>query len=282
VVNYTVGANATTYLNNTNVSWSVTYYYRVRAFNAAGVSGWSNTVSVRTAQPAAPTNLTATPSLPTANPLTITLRWTDNSAVETGFTIQRATNAGFSQNLTSFAAPPNPAGGTTTYADNTVALNTLYYYRVRAFNGAVTSGWTNTASALIGTLAAVIIDNGQAGTSSTGTWRVSAAPNPYGANSLWSYSGATYTWAFTPPTTATYRVSMWWTSLPSRSTAVPVRIWNGGTIANLTVNQTQNGGMWNVLGQWPMTAGATYRVTITAPPGSPPSTCADAVRFERL
>jgi hyaluronate lyase len=75
---------------------------------------------------------------------------------------------------------------------------------------------------------------------------------------------------------------MWWTSLATRSASVPVRIWNGGTIANLTVNQTQNGGMWNVLGQWPMTAGTTYRVTITAPTGSPPSTCADAVRFERL
>lgn len=130
---------------------------------------------------------------------------------------------------------------------------------------------------------AIIIDNGQPGTSSTGTWAVSGAPNPYGKNSVWSYSGATYTWYFKPSASGTYRVSMWWTSLSSRSKAVPVKIWkSGGTIAQLAVNQIENGGKWNVLGQWPMNEGTTYKVTITAPYGSPPSTCADAVKFEGL
>jgi hypothetical protein len=212
------------------------------------------------------------------------LQWTDNSAVETGFTLQRATDSAFGTNLTSFPIAANAAGGLTTYVDIGVVANTPYYYRVLAFNGAVASTWSNTASATIsGQSAVVIIDNGTTGTSSTGTWAVSGAPNPYGANSLYGTTGSTYTWSFTPAVTGTYRISMWWTALSTRYTAVPVRVWNGGTIANLTVNQTLNGGMWNILGQWPLTAGTSYKVTITVTPStSPPSTCADAVRFERM
>ncbi|HBG25528.1 MAG TPA: laccase [Phycisphaerales bacterium] len=284
LVTYIAGANAAGYLNNSGVALGTTYYFRVRATNAAGTSAWSNTVLVRVVYPADPTTLTATPSAPTANPITITLQWTDTSGIETGFVIQRATNSSFTTGLTTFSAPANTAGGATSYVDNSVVIDTLYYYRVQAVNGAIPSLWTNTASATVGasTPVTVIIDNGQTGTFSTGTWAPSGAPNPYGTNSVWSYSGATYTWSFTPAVSGTYRVSMWWTALASRSTSVPVRIWNGGTIANLTVNQTQNGGMWNVLGQYPFNAGTTYRITITAPNGSPPSTSADAVRFEKM
>jgi hypothetical protein len=135
----------------------------------------------------------------------------------------------------------------------------------------------------------VIVDNGQPGsTSKTGTWYNSAAPDPYSTGSLYGYSTtnppvtATYTWTYTPPATGTYRVSMWWTALSTRSTSVPVAIQNSGDTANVNVNQTQNGGMWNILGDYPMNAGTAYNVTITAPTGSPPSTCADAVKFEYL
>ncbi len=125
----------------------------------------------------------------------------------------------------------------------------------------------------------VIIDNGAAGTSSTGPWTASGAPNPYGANSVWSYSGATYTWSFKPTVTGTYRVSMWWTALSSRSSSVPVTIQYSGGTANAAINQQQNGGMWNVIGEYAFNAGTTYNIKITAPAGSPPSTCADAVKF---
>jgi PKD repeat protein len=124
-----------------------------------------------------------------------------------------------------------------------------------------------------------IIDNGDSRTSSTGTWQASTAAGAYGSNSLWSHSGATYTWTFTPATSGTYTLSMWWTALSSRSASVPVTIqYNGGT-GNSTLNQQQNGGQWNEVGQYSMLAGTAYNVTITAPAGSPPSTCADAVKF---
>ena len=60
----------------------------------------------------------------TANVLT----WVDNSLSETGFTIQRATNSGFTGTLTEFNLGPN----VTTYTD-TVAPGT-YFYRIRASN----------------------------------------------------------------------------------------------------------------------------------------------------
>jgi hypothetical protein len=128
----------------------------------------------------------------------------------------------------------------------------------------------------------VIIDNGDSRTSSTGTWAVSSAPNPYGVNSLWSYSGATYTWSFTPAQSAIYKVSMWWTQLTTRSSSVPVKITYGGQTTTVRINQQQNGGQWNELGEYSMDANSICKVTITAPSGSPPSTCADAVRFETI
>lgn len=129
-----------------------------------------------------------------------------------------------------------------------------------------------------------VIDNGQAGsTSFTGTWASSAAANPYSTGSIWSYNGATYTWILRPSVTGTYRVSMWWTALATRSANVPVTIQHSSGTAEAIINQTENGGQWNTIGEYTMNAGMAYEVKITAPgTESPPSTCADAVKFEYL
>jgi len=60
----------------------------------------------------------------------VTLTWTDNSAGETGFVIQRAKDSGFTQELTTFAADPD----TVTYIDASVVPGTTYYYRIKATN----------------------------------------------------------------------------------------------------------------------------------------------------
>jgi phosphodiesterase/alkaline phosphatase D-like protein len=67
------------------------------------------------------------------------LTWVDNSNNEASFTIQRATNLGFTANLTSFTVPAN----VTTFTDTTVAPNTRYRYRVFAVNGAGNSAFFN-------------------------------------------------------------------------------------------------------------------------------------------
>ena len=84
----TVGANVTSY-SNTGLTASTSYSYRVRAYNVAGDSDYSNTASAVTqaapALPAAPTNLTAT----AVSRSQINLAWTDNATNEDGFRIER-------------------------------------------------------------------------------------------------------------------------------------------------------------------------------------------------
>jgi PKD repeat protein len=124
----------------------------------------------------------------------------------------------------------------------------------------------------------VIIDNRDPETSQTGTWGVSGGPDPYGEDSVWSRDGSTFSWHFNPPQTGDYEVSMWWSEYPSRSTSVPVTVNHSGDSITVYVDQTQEGGQWNSLGQYHFESGSSYDITITAQPG-PSSTCADAVKL---
>ncbi len=122
-----------------------------------------------------------------------------------------------------------------------------------------------------------IIDNGSSQCSSSGPWLVSSGPNPYGKNSLYGETaGGSYT--FNSSNTGRLVVSLWWTSLGTRSTRVPVDIYDGSTRLNrVYVNQQQNGGKWNSLGQYSFTRGA--RVVIVSEGGGNNS-CADAVKLQ--
>ncbi len=132
-----VGANVTTY-SNTGLSAATTYYYRVRAYNGSGNSGYSNTASAKTADvpPAAPTALTAA----AVSSSQINLAWTQNSANETGFKIERS-----SDNVT-FAQIATVGANVVSYSNTGLSGNTTYYYRVRAYNTAGNSAYSNTAS----------------------------------------------------------------------------------------------------------------------------------------
>jgi FtsP/CotA-like multicopper oxidase with cupredoxin domain len=89
----------------------------------------------------APSGLTASAVVKNKKTATVTLNWTDNDTIGTGFLIQRADNAGFSLGVVNATV-----AGTVTTFNQTVARGKTFYYRVLAFNDTTQSDWSNTAS----------------------------------------------------------------------------------------------------------------------------------------
>jgi hyaluronate lyase len=125
----------------------------------------------------------------------------------------------------------------------------------------------------------ITIDNLGAGASSVGSWYVSGGPNPWGANSMVTWTpGETFTFSANLVSGKSYAVYAWWTESSCRYTAVPYQILNGAIVLDtVVVNQTANGGKWNLLGTYTFTGAAS--VVIRSAPSSGYSTNADAVRF---
>ncbi|MBI3008434.1 MAG: fibronectin type III domain-containing protein, partial [Candidatus Omnitrophica bacterium] len=129
-------ANTTTY-NDTGLSESTTYYYRVRAYNASGNSSYSNEANALTLA-AAPSGLSGT----AASASQIDLTWVDNSSGETGFRIERKAGAGGTYSEIAILT-----SDTTTYSDTGLSESTTYYYRVRAYNASGNSSYSDEANA---------------------------------------------------------------------------------------------------------------------------------------
>jgi len=156
LVTFTVGQNVVTY-TDTSYQKNRNYYYRVFARNVVGDtyaypapavgfphwtvnSGFSNTVG-------APSGTTTLISLTQANGNNkpVVVDWTYSpGGDQTGFTIERATNANFTVGRTVFKVGAN----VTTYSDTTISKGTLYYYRVAATNDLGMGPWSNVMSIL--------------------------------------------------------------------------------------------------------------------------------------
>jgi FtsP/CotA-like multicopper oxidase with cupredoxin domain len=136
---------------------SNTYWYRVLASNTVGDT-WnyadpainegaafptktvqSEPSPTATLAPAAPSNVAATAAAVSTNAARVTLTWTDDAGTETGFQIQRATNAEFTAGLATSTVGAN----VTTFTSGNVARGASFYFRVRARNAAGNSDWVN-------------------------------------------------------------------------------------------------------------------------------------------
>lgn len=126
---------------DTSVTGGNTYTYRIKAVNGGGESAYSNTASVSIMPaPAAPSNLVVTGAVTLKKESSVTLSWIDNSANESGFVLERATDAGFTANLVSTNVGPNVVTTTQTR----LLPATVYYFRIKAINLGGSSGWTST------------------------------------------------------------------------------------------------------------------------------------------
>ncbi|NJM14697.1 MAG: carbohydrate-binding protein [Bacteroidales bacterium] len=204
----TAAANANTY-SSTGLAASTQYYYRVRSYNTAGNSAYSDEANATTqsgsacnwtfaANEGGTVNISgtkdvrygangnyitktvtttigcnntafgsdpvpgvaktcevcetgSTPTVPTApsglsatatSSSQINLSWTDNSGNEDGFRIERKTGSGGT-----YAEIATAAANANTYSSTGLAASTQYYYRVRSYNTAGNSSYSNEANA---------------------------------------------------------------------------------------------------------------------------------------
>jgi fibronectin type 3 domain-containing protein len=136
-----VPANGTTYTDGGRAA-GTTYYYRVQAYETGGgLSPLSEIASAATLTSNTPPPAASNLSAQAASPSQINLAWTDNSANESGFRIERAIGSG------SFSLLASVGANVTAYADTGLTQNTTYSYRVMSFNGTGIAAPTNTASA---------------------------------------------------------------------------------------------------------------------------------------
>jgi hypothetical protein len=135
----TVGANVTSY-SSTGLDAGTEYFYRVRAFNLTGNSGYSNEANATTLP-----DVSATPSDLQAAVVSknqINLTWTDNAANEDGFKIERKLSS-----AATYTQIDTVGADVTSYSSTGLTQNTAYSYRVRAYNASGNSAYSNVASA---------------------------------------------------------------------------------------------------------------------------------------
>jgi len=130
-------ANSTSF-DDSGLTGSTTYLYRMRVQTGAGFSPYSNEVTVTTLQalPAAPTNLQAT----AASSSQINLTWTNNAPDATAIRVE--SQVAGSTNFSDVGAAATLLSASIT----NLQANTTYTFRVRAQNTAGYSGYSNVAT----------------------------------------------------------------------------------------------------------------------------------------
>jgi len=220
--------------------------------------------------PTAPTNLTAT----LIGISRVDLSWTastDNVGV-VGYNIYR--NSAIIATTTA-----------TTYSDTTISSGDTYVYEVSAYDLSENeSAKSNTATVSTAVVTDFIIDNDKA--IFPGTWFTRTdTTTKYGAD--YRYGGCSPStgriarWTPDIDIAGNYLVYVWYPQDTNRSIKAPYTVVYSGGLTTVQVNQTVNGGQWNLIATLPFAVGKTGYVQLGNGTGEPSTTvvAADAVRL---
>ena len=133
----------------------------------------------------------------------------------------------------------------------------------------------------------VIVDNGEAGFSTVGSWSSSSNTDRFGSSSLINSVGTgadTATWTPTLPTSGFHDVYATWTAATNRARGAAFVVNHKNGSASVPTNQEQGTRTWNYLGRYEFNSGTGGNVVLSdnAPGESGEFVAADAVRFERV
>jgi len=160
----TVSADTTSFVDNSTNNptdppqTNEKYQYRVRAYNNTGNSDYSTDPNVLYTTPSAPSGVSAA----YVSDREITVSFTDNSAYEDGFKIERKTDDGSWSQIATLTSSP--------YSDTNTSVNHKYEYRVRAYKDSLNSDYATASSPVYTTPSAPTIGSPAVDSSTAIIW----------------------------------------------------------------------------------------------------------------
>ena len=175
----------------------------------------------------------------------------------------------------------------TAYTDGTPAeiAGTVIYWGTKPRSASLQSPPQETLQYAEPPTAQIVLDNGGAGTTPTGTWKVSAGPQPQGADSLYAdppdsdQPVPTYRWTPTFPADGLYKVEIWSPRYRLRTkpaTHYEVVYADGVAVLDVEQHDTSKSPSWEDYGTYRFFKGTSGWVEAYADNGQ---AGADAVRF---